>query len=541
MAEHNLTFRIGSTFSGEGFKKAQQAVASVNGEIKRGTGAMNGMSRIFGELDMSASKTLLAVGGLAQAVASFNVVAIALQVGQKLVLETVDKYFEQMKSKADRALESANALKASMEAAFSATLSKQIGDFSATFGGIVKQFDETTRAANAMTAAINGLASANAKGGIASLQIEKINALLEAYSDEERALIEQTYNLKIATQQAADVEYENTQKINAAHQAVVDSNERINAIENQLAATQEERARLEDVAFTAKMSNDEHYLKIQEQVDKLKADETKLLEQRIAEEKNGQLLAVKEQTVRQEAANAQAAATLQVKQAELAGKKLEEAEKKSAEEFDAFLRAQVKKLEDATDHSADSLEEYAQALDEQTELEKKAKTAASDLAAAQREYAGALKAYNSHINQNLFNETGRLGDAANAKARQDAAAAVAVEQGLADGTIRNSWQQHQAEMAAARAQRDYESSPEAAQIKRDAQRYDRLKEKNEKTLSPADKKFLEDEEKRRNARDAERNKLNEAQRKKEEAEKADEQAKKDIAAIRKKLEQLGLK
>ena len=214
------------------------------------------------------------------------------------------------------------------------------------------------------------------------------------------------------------------------------------------------------------------------------------------------------------------------------GKRLEDAKKADAQELE-------RQLSDATKGLADSRNEVKE---------------------AERAYKAALDEYRKNLNKNVAN------DAANAaspndirtsgggslpsgwayghqsQASQRRAADMAVAKGLEDGSIRNSRQYADAQKAAARAQRDWESSREALQERRDARDLERLEKMSDKRLSPSDRKRRDALRETKNAKDRAGKELADAEKRKNDAAEAEEQAQKDIADIKKLLEEkLGLK
>ena len=126
------------------------------------------------------------------------------------------------------------------------------------------------------------------------------------------------------------------------------------------------------------------------------------------------------------------------------------------------------------------------------------------------DYDKALANYNANLNANLFN------DALNAWNPQwgldnsrwvggdpKKAGQVAVDQGRANGTVRNSADEHRVRMAAERAQRDYNSSKEARQTRADEAARQKLQDKQNKgiKLSPKEKEKLDNLNKNKDARD----------------------------------------
>jgi len=115
---------------------------------------------------------------------------------------------------------------------------------------------------------------------------------------------------------------------------------------------------------------------------------------------------------------------------------------------------------------------------------------------------------------------------------------MAAAKGLEDGSIRNSRQMNDARKAAARAQRNWESSKEALQERRDARELERLEKISDRRLSPSDRKRRGELRALKDAKDKPGRDLADAEQRKKDA----AQAQKDIGEIKKILEEkLGLK
>ena len=213
-------------------------------------------------------------------------------------------------------------------------------------------------------------------------------------------------------------------------------------------------------------------------------------------------------------------------------------------------RRLTKRLEDAKKADAAELErQLADATKGLTDSRNEVKE-------AEAAYKAALDEYRKNLHKNVAN------DAANAASPHDIrtsgggslasgwayghqsqdsqrrAAEMAVAKGLEDGTIRNSRQMSDARKAAARAQRDWESSKDALQERRDARDLERLEKMSDKRLSPSDRKRRDDLRALKDAKDKPGKDLADAEQREKDA----AQAQKDIGEIKKILEEkLGLK
>lgn len=538
MADNHIRFQIGAMFSGEGFKKAQAAVNEVNGDVKRATGSATQLAGAFSQMDQAASKNMQAMTSLVQAIATFNVTTIATSV----MMIGINRYFGEMKDKADAAKKAADELHASMEKAFASALTDRMTSVNAEVRKISDDFERITKQANQFAAALEGVRSAEASGGIINLQVEKLNALLAAHSDEERANIEASYNLKIAVQKSADTEIAWQAKVEAAHQAVVDSENRKATVEKQLAAVEEERMSLEKTMVVAKESGDSHYIEIQKKVNALKEQEATLSQKILDTESQTDVLRVEENKVKQEAINAQGQATIEIRNAELAEVKLTEAKHNRTEKEEA--------AKDAADEKAAAELLDTKSIKTAAEIQDDANKAARELAAAERDYAAKLKAYQSgdlirELAQGLVGNGGLKGGknlfpVDVQKSVQFAVADTKVDDAIRNGAVNTVKDADRLQRQAMREARDMISKNQGQQL-REAQRYKRLQEMNPKALASSDKAFMAKYEKIQAAAEKRKQDLAKAKEAVEKSKDKTEETNKLLKETNSMLKKLGLK
>lgn len=193
---------------------------------------------------------------------------------------------------------------------------------------------------------------------------------------------------------------------------------------------------------------------------------------------------------------------------------------------------------------------------------------------AQKNLDAANKKFNDNLDANLFNDalnkfygnkdrnsmeafsaygnSGRIGIKShreNGKIVQDPtynpmkeAGARAVEQGIKDGSIRNSRQAHDVQMAAERAYRDYASSKEGRQEERDRKRLEDLNNKDKKgRLSDKEKDERKQLQDMQDKKDEARKNLDAAQKAKDEEAQNIAKMKDTLEQIKTKMDNLGLK
>lgn len=537
MADHSIRFTIGSVFKGEGFTKAQNTVKTMNGEMNKGMGAMNKMSGVLGQMDASAGKATVAMTGMLQAVMSMNATVIISQAAMLALNFAIDG----MVKSADEAKKKADALHASIEKAFASTMAERMTSVKKEVADISAEFERITKQANDFTAALNGVQAAQANGGILSLQVEKLNAMLEAHTEAERASIDAAYNLKIAIQKSADSEAAWQLKIEAAEQARTDNVNRLATIDQQIANLSEQRRSLEETMLTAKASGDSHWIEIQKQVNALKDQEAVLEQKRIDTMAASDVLDIKLQQVKQEAENAQTAATAEIRNAELAEVRLTEA-KHNREVLEAAA-ADAAKM-DAAEKEADA-KEIRTAVDIQKDLN----AASKELAAAERAYRAKLNEYLSSdyireaVQKQAQNSKSGMGKAGLLpvdvqKSIQTTVSDAKVDDAIRNGAVTTVKDADRLQRQAMREARDTISNNQG-QAMREAQKYKRLQELNPKALSSSDKDFMAKYDKILKAQEERKKALDDA---KTDFEKADERQKdllKEMKEINKSIKKLG--
>lgn len=536
MADNHIRFKIGSEFSGEGFKKAQAAVKEVNADIKQGTKVANQIATAFNGMDAAATKNIQAMTGLVQALLSFNVTAIATQA----MMLAINKYFGEMKEKAEAAQKQAEALRASVEKAFSKSMTDRISSFNKEINSVTDDFERITKQANQFAAAIEGVRKAEADGGVIQLKVEMLNKLLEAHSEEERQNIEATYNLRMAIEKSANIETEWQSKIDAAHQAIVDAENRVAKIDEQIVKVGEERKNLEQTMITAKQSGDKNWLDIQKQVTALWEKEQSLEQKKLDTEDQIQILREKEKQTKQEAVNAQNQATIEIRNAELAEKKLTEAKQdRAVKEAAAKDAAEEKAAADLLD--AQKTEDATKAQQEVTESAKRVK-------AAEEKYAAVLKKYET--TENLIADAARsliknqmpggLLPVNIQKGIELKTADKAVTEAIRQGVITTVKDADRLQRQAQKDARDAITKEQKQQIA-EAKKYHRLQQMNPKTLCSADRQFMEKYEKIQAAAKERKKQIDDAKKALDEEKKAAVKSKENLDNILKKLNNLGLK
>lgn len=537
MAEKSLMLTIGGIFKGDAFKKARAAVVEMNGDIKKGAGAASRLAAVFGGLDASASRSMQAVAGMAQAIATLNLTSIATQA----TMTAINWYFADMKERAEAAAAAAKELKAATAAAFSSILSKQVAEVNNEVKNLAADFDSITKQANAFTAAIEGVRAAGAQGGILKLQTEKLQAMMDAHTEAERQTIEAEYNIKIAAQKRIEAEEAGAMRISAATEAMEQNQKRVANLDEQIAKISEERAHLEETLLIERASNGENSAKLEAEIAKFKQQEIELERKRNDALANADVLELNLQKAKQEAANATEAATQGVLAAQLADDRLKEA--KHAREVAERAAKEAAELDAAA--KVQDAQEVKTAAEIQADVNK----AAKDLESAQKEYIEKLREYNSAENLTARAARGLTGKGGlNSqgllpvdvqKSIQTTVADAAVDDAIRNGAVNTVKEMGKLQRQAMRQARDTISATQKQQLA-EAKRYKRLQEMNPKALASADKEFMQKYEKLLAHQEKQKKELEKAAKTQAEAEKRAKETAEAAKNIEKKIDKLVL-
>lgn len=543
-AVQNIMLKIGSAFDGEGFKRAQRGVGELNNGIRGAMGVVGGFSAVLGGIDTSAAKAIGAVSGMIGTLVSLNAAAI---LSQGIMLAFTAKINKCTKEIEELQKKSAD-LKASVDAAFNKTLSASVSDVHDEMKSIVGDFDRITAQANAFTAALNGLNASAATGGIIDLEIEKVNAVMEAETEQQRKLVAAEYDLEIATRKAADSRQAWEGKIAAADKAIEDNGKRVALYDEQRAALSAKIAELEEDRIGFLEVDKTKAKAIADEIAKLKAEEAQLAaDQNVLREK-AKALEVTAQTVRQDAVNADKQMTLATMNATAKINDLKAAAEAAAK---AEKEAAAKQAEEnrIKEEKAAAAKEEKDALQQGKDAQSKANDAARQLADAEQAYADAIAAYmadfaGNQIRDSIFGANTMKGGMS---------APMAIGKGIVDGVVAhekaerlknggfgsvrqmNEFDRDRSKQLAQDARR------ENFQLMKEKQQYDKLVNTPAKLRSDADKKFMRDFEALQDAQNKKRQDIIDKEKALQDAQEADRKAREDLHAIRQKLDKLGLK
>lgn len=538
-----ISFEIGSTFSGEGFRQAQASVGNMNNNIKSAASTASQLSSAFGGLDASAVKSMRAITGMINSLVTLNATAIITQAAMIAISVYVEKCNKEMEALKERS----EALKASVDKAFDRAVAGQIKNVHDEIKSISGEFDRITAQATAFAAALSGLKGSVATGGIINLEIEKVNEMLRAHSDAEKETIEATYNLKIATAKAAASREQWNDKIEAAHNAVVSNAERVANCDKEIAIIQQKRADLEEARLQLVGSNSDKAEKLAATIAQLAAEEEAIRTKQNDLRAKGNLLLVQEQKTMVDSENAEKEMALAITRATAKVTDVEHAAEKMAEkEAQAAL---------AADKEAKAREERAEQMKLERDMQKEAAAAqkevneaAKEVADAERALATAIAQYeqdfaNNKFAESIFGDDRKKGLAVPVKIDGAIKAEVVshdLEKAINDGLVRSVKDMDQFNRDRAK-QIEKEERERWHQLKQEKQKYDRLMERNRKTWSRQDADFVKKFEKLRDTAEAHKKAIDDAKQRLQIAQQRERDNHQNLADIKKKLEDLGLK
>ena len=538
-----ISFEIGSTFSGEGFRQAQASVGNMNNNIKSAASTASQLSSAFGGLDASAAKSMRAITGMINSLVTLNATAIITQAAMIAISVYVEKCNKEMEALKERS----EALKASVDKAFDRAVAGQIKNVHDEIKSISGEFDRITAQATAFAAALSGLKGSVATGGIINLEIEKVNEMLRAHSDAEKETIEATYNLKIATAKAAASREQWNDKIEAAHNAVVSNAERVANCDKEIAIIQQKRADLEEARLQLVGSNSDKAEKLAATIAQLAAEEEAIRTKQNDLRAKGNLLLVQEQKTMVDSENAEKEMALAITRATAKVTDVEHAAEKMAEkEAQAAL---------AADKEAKAREERAEQMKLERDMQKEAAAAqkevneaAKEVADAERALATAIAQYeqdfaNNKFAESIFGDDRKKGLAVPVKIDGAIKAEVVshdLEKAINDGLIRSVKDMDRFNRDRAK-QIEKEERERWHQLKQEKQKYDRLMERHRKTWSQQDKDFVKKFEKLRDTAEAHKKAIEVAKQRLQIAQQRERDNHQNLADIKKKLEDLGLK
>lgn len=599
MADNTIQFRIGSTFSGEGFNKANKAIQDNRKELQSSVRGLGELSNAMSSISPATAEAMGAVKQFTAAFVSGGIVGGVISLAMQGIGEAVKFCAEKFKEAEERTAAYADILRNKLLAA--------LGDSTAAFNEVHRQLTQSKREADDLLKVLNGNVAHEAASQVYQIKMDAMNKITEEMTEQERAVVIALRDKEIAVVMATAAEKQSSNALENATQAVARATELKTAAAQRVSDAEDSLAQLQERCgeYISKRTQIENYIATEEERFKdgsiglrevlIARKDASLAIQKLEKEYSGQVRQLKDasasvtaakqslaeaeyaaKTAQQaadaaelkhsEAANALALAQAegaqkvkdaQNKQTEVA-KAQDQRDQAEADSWHEFLAAQKEKVDSAyalkaaEDEAAERL--YA-ASDDINGMAK----AADNLKKAQADVAAALAAYNKNINENLVNERiqafganggyNQIGNRLNLQNKDDqaAAAAAAVADGIANGSIRTSAQANKAARDAARAQRDYASSKQARQEAQDARRLDQLRKEAERAeetgrkLDPRKQAELDRLEALQQGKNAQKAALEAAKEAEKQARLDMQKTAQNVEDIKRKLEKLGLK
>ena len=531
-----ISFEIGSTFSGEGFKAAQAATSTLNTGVRNAAGEMTKITSALGGMDNAVGKAASAMTGMLNTFMTLNPVMI----GITAVISALTFAYNEHKKGTEELKKWTDELKESMAKMADASNASFTDAIITRIRNAERSFEQLTKHANDMTAAMNGLANAQAQGGVIALQAEKLQAVMNQATEEARQLTAAEYDLRIATEKAAAGRLKAQQQVEAAQEAIANTEKEIWNLEIQRESALKAVTILEErIAENKKngIANEENDNK------RLSAlrNEIANIDGRIVAAKNRlEVEVVKEQTATVNLANASTQAQMEIDTA--AGRI---SDLKSATE--AATEAEKRATEEKEAQTA-KLKEQREVQEEAAKAQKDVNEAAKDVAAAERAYAAALAEYEKNFADNkmaedIFDQKRDKGLAVPVKISGTVKAEVVshdLEKAINDGLIRSVKDMDRFNRDRAK-QLDKEEREKWHQLKQEKEKYDRLMERSRKTWSRQDLDFVKKFEKLRDTAEAHKKAIEEAKQRLKDAQQREKDNHDNLKKIKNKLEDLGLK
>lgn len=190
MATSKLTFQIGGVFSGEAFKKANNAVATLGAQTKKATQMSTPLIGALGAMDQSASKLVRSVSGIGTAFAQLGLAGGLVAAAQM----ALDHYFDKAKSGLDAMVRNAEAAAQKMQKALADDIARALRRPVDAMKEVRVGAERTQKAFENMAAAALKVSKATAQTGIAGGNLEianlealKTNGIIGFGSDKEGA------------------------------------------------------------------------------------------------------------------------------------------------------------------------------------------------------------------------------------------------------------------------------------------------------------------------------------------------------------------
>ena len=187
----NIKFKIASSFSGEGFTKAEMALKSNRQELAAAKVGLGDVVNAFKEVSPATAEAVSGVQALTQAFTSGNIIAGLVQVGLKGIAWGIEKIIEVHKN----AIEYTKKVGEAFDKAFIEIL----GDANARVRKHTADMEAMNHEADSMTKFLNAGIASELHDKIYRLHMEKLQEVTDGMTAGGKAVVEAEYAMKEAT------------------------------------------------------------------------------------------------------------------------------------------------------------------------------------------------------------------------------------------------------------------------------------------------------------------------------------------------------
>lgn len=210
MADNHIQFRIGSTFEGEGFKKAQAALAENRKEIASSVRGLGELTNALGGISPATETAVSSVRSLGAAFLSGGIVGGTIQLAIQGISFAVEKGVELFKSFEERTRRLAETMRDDFLAA--------IGSSEARFKSLSAEMAKANQQARDLAAVLNGQVAQDVQMKVYQLHMDKLQAVTDNMTEGGKAVVEAQFAMREATlkaQAAVETSYNNLELANA--------------------------------------------------------------------------------------------------------------------------------------------------------------------------------------------------------------------------------------------------------------------------------------------------------------------------------------
>lgn len=259
MADNHIQFRIGSTFQGEGFKKAALAIQENQREIRSATRGLGELTSTVEGISPAAAKAVSAVKGIGSAFVAGGIVGGAIQLALQGVGLVLEKVVEKTKEAAEASKTYAGILKDQLLAA--------LGNSEASFSRLHRQIGDLNKELEQTLKGLNGDVEHAANQKINQIKIDFADKLGQAMTDAEKAVIVALRDREIALVKANAAEEMAANQIDVYRGKVDNAGKIKEAAAERLAAAEKSVAELQERSrdYISKRQQIENYLTTQEE------------------------------------------------------------------------------------------------------------------------------------------------------------------------------------------------------------------------------------------------------------------------------------